>query len=84
VARHRLPTDWEIAMGSRLRELRLRAGLTQEELARQIEVGVDAIRKWEKGKRTPLLDRAAKLAVALGCTVGQLAGTEPMPRRRRG
>jgi len=69
-------------MGSRLRELRKRAGLTQEALARAIDVGVDAIRKWERGRRTPQLDRAARLAVALGCTLGQLGGTEPLPRKR--
>ena len=69
-------------MGLRLRELRRRAGLTQEQLARRAEVGVDAVRKWEKGKRTPLLDRAVLLSRVLGCTVGQLAGEEPLPRKR--
>jgi len=79
VARRRLPTVWEQAMGNRLRALRARAGLTQEELARKAEVGIDAVRKWELGQRTPMLDSAARLAVALGCTLGQLGGTEPMP-----
>jgi transcriptional regulator with XRE-family HTH domain len=61
-------------MGQRLRELRLARGLTQEQLARQIDVGLDAVRKWERGKRTPMLDMAAKLADALECTIDELAG----------
>jgi transcriptional regulator with XRE-family HTH domain len=75
-------------MGQRLLELRRAAGLTQEQLARASDVGVDAVRKWERGKRTPMLDMAVRLAEALGVTVGQLAGSEPMPapkkRRRKG
>jgi len=58
------------------------AGLTQEQLARKSGVGLDAIRKWEHGHRMPRLDRAVRLANALGCTVGQLAGEEPLPRKK--
>jgi transcriptional regulator with XRE-family HTH domain len=74
MGRKRQPTDWEIAMGQRIRELRLARGLTQEQLARQIDVGLDAVRKWERGKRTPMLDMAVKLADALECTIDELAG----------
>ena len=74
MGRKRQPTEWEIAMGQRIRELRLARGLTQEQLARQIDVGLDAVRKWERGKRTPMLDMAAKLADALDCTIDELAG----------
>jgi putative transcriptional regulator len=66
-------------MGQRFRELRERRGLSQEGLARLVDVGREAVRLWEKGKRTPELDTAARLAGALGVTVGVLAGTEPMP-----
>jgi transcriptional regulator with XRE-family HTH domain len=66
-------------MGERLRELRRRRGLSQEGLARMVGVGRDAVRLWEKGKRTPMLDAAARLAEALGVTVGVVAGTEKMP-----
>src|SRR5262249_10252851 len=79
VARHREPTEWEQAMGQRLKELRERAGLTQEALARAADVGTDAVRKWERGKRTPMLDRAARLADVLGCTLDELAGRTPLP-----
>jgi transcriptional regulator with XRE-family HTH domain len=66
-------------MGDRLGELRRAKGLTQEALARIAGVGVDSLRKYESGTRTPLLDTAAKIATALGCTLGVLGGTEPMP-----
>jgi transcriptional regulator with XRE-family HTH domain len=66
-------------MGERVLAFRKRAGLTQEQLARKADVTLDAVRNWEKGRRTPGLDMAVKLALALGVTVGQLAGTEPMP-----
>jgi transcriptional regulator with XRE-family HTH domain len=69
-------------MGQRLSELRRRAGLTQEALARRADVGTDAVRNWEKGRRTPGLDMAVKLADALDITLDELAGREP--RRKKG
>jgi transcriptional regulator with XRE-family HTH domain len=71
-------------MGQRLRELRLARGLTQEQLARKIDVGLDAVRKWERGKRTPMLDLAAKLADALECTIDELAGRETLKKEKKG
>jgi transcriptional regulator with XRE-family HTH domain len=66
-------------MGTRFRELRQATGLSQFQLAVRAGVSLDALRKWEKGTRTPALRSAALLAKALGVTVGVLAGTEPMP-----
>ena len=71
-------------MGARFLELRKRAGLTQEELAREAGVTLSAVRQWERGKRTPMLDTAVRLAKVFGVTVGQLAGTEPMPPAKKG
>jgi transcriptional regulator with XRE-family HTH domain len=73
-------------MGQRIRDLRKAAGLTQEQLARKIDVGTDAVRKWEKGRRTPLLDMAQKLAVALECSIDDLVGHKPPAKtsRKRG
>ena len=76
----RQPTKWEKDMGSRIKELRLAKGWTQAQLAAEAGVQLDTLRQWERGRRTPLLDAAALLAKGLGCTVGQLAGTEPMPK----
>jgi DNA-binding XRE family transcriptional regulator len=63
-------------MGQRLFDLRRRAGLTQEGLARKADVTTAAVRFWEKGKRTPSLEMAVKLADALDCTLDELAGRE--------
>jgi transcriptional regulator with XRE-family HTH domain len=70
-------------MGQRLAEIRRRAGLTQEALARAAGVGGDAVRKWESGRRTPMFDMAIRLADALGCTLDELAGREPAARKRK-
>ena len=51
----------------RIKELRQARKLTQEELARRRDVGADAVREWERGKRTPTIDMAATLADALEC-----------------
>jgi transcriptional regulator with XRE-family HTH domain len=74
-------------MGQRLKELRRARELTQEQLARTIGVGLDAVRKWERGDRTPRLDMAAKLAEALGVTIDELAGvgrSEAAPLKKKG
>jgi transcriptional regulator with XRE-family HTH domain len=66
-------------MGERLQRLRLARGLSQSQLASAAGVPPGTLKNWEQGRRTMLIDAAARLAVALGCTVGQLAGTEPLP-----
>ena len=81
--RRRLPTEWELAMGRRLYELRRAAGLSQEKLARLADVGTDAVRSWEKGRRTPGLDMAVKLADALECSLDELVGRTPPKRKGR-
>jgi transcriptional regulator with XRE-family HTH domain len=70
-------------MGQRLYELRQAAGLTQEALARKADVGTDAVRNWEKGRRTPGLDMAVKLADALECSLDELAG-RVAPKKKGG
>jgi transcriptional regulator with XRE-family HTH domain len=71
-----------MAMGTRLAELRRAAGLSQERLARLADVGTDAVRKWERGKRTPSLKMAVKLAATLGISLDDLAGVEKPPKKR--
>jgi transcriptional regulator with XRE-family HTH domain len=79
-------------MGQRLQELRRRAHLSQSQLARAAEVPIGSLRNWEHGRRTPLLDAAARLARALGVrldldaglVLGELAGIEPAPTKRKG
>jgi transcriptional regulator with XRE-family HTH domain len=63
----------------RLRELRRAAGLSQEALAKKAGVTTSVLQCWERGRNAPRLAAAIRLAKALHCTLGQLAGTEPLP-----
>jgi transcriptional regulator with XRE-family HTH domain len=67
-------TKWEMEMGTRLQRLRKAAGLSQSQLARRSGIPLPTLRGWEQGRATPLLDAAARLAVALGCDLNELAG----------
>lgn len=40
-----------------VRELRIRAGLTQEELAVRLSVSTSTVRNWERGKIEPSMTR---------------------------
>ena len=43
-------------IGQLLKELRLKHGLTQAELAKRVNVTYQAVSRWEKGNNTPNLD----------------------------
>lgn len=55
--------------GDRLKLLRLRAALTQPELARRAGVGLPSIKDWEAGRRSPSLEIAIRLAAALNVSI---------------
>ena len=74
MARRRAPTDFERAMGNRLREVRRAKGMTQVELAEASGIPVSVIRKWESGTRTPLSDGLLRVAEALDVCADQLLG----------
>lgn len=63
----------------RLKFLRVANGLTQSDLARQAQVSLPSIGKWELGKSLPSLQYACQLALVLGCSTDQLAGLQPIP-----
>ena len=73
-------------MGERFKRLREAAGLSQSEAAAKAGLPFGTLRNWEGGRREPLLSAAAKLAVALGCTLEELAGIDApaQPPKRRG
>jgi tetratricopeptide (TPR) repeat protein/transcriptional regulator with XRE-family HTH domain len=54
--------------GERLKQLRERAGFTQDELGNLVDRDARTIRSWEKGKSLPSPERARKLAEELGLT----------------
>ncbi|MCK9297432.1 helix-turn-helix transcriptional regulator [Methanoculleus sp. YWC-01] len=59
-------------MRTRIRELRAKAGITQEELAQQVGVRRETIVFLEKGKYNPSLKLAYKVSRALGSTIEEV------------
>jgi len=59
-------------MKNRIKELRARHNLTQEDLARKVGVRRETILFLEKGKYNPSLRLAHDVAVALGTTIDEL------------
>ena len=54
-------------MKNRIKELRLKAGLTQEQLAKEVEITRQAISHYEKASRQPKAEIAQKLADTSMC-----------------
>lgn len=62
-------------MGSfKIKEMRERAGITQQELADEIDVKTRTLGSWERGEREPDLMTAWALADTLKCSLDELAG----------
>jgi len=59
-------------MKTRIKELRARYNLTQEELARKVGVRRETILYIEKGKYNPSLKLAYRIAKALNTTIEEL------------
>lgn len=69
----------------RLRELRVAAGLTQQELAERIGVRLGAISRWEAGRREPSWSNILALCAALGVSCEEFRKEpQPAPSLERG
>jgi transcriptional regulator with XRE-family HTH domain len=60
------------AVASAIAEARLRAGLTQAEVAEALSIGPEAMSRIERGLVDPPVTRIYELADVLGCSVGDL------------
>lgn len=60
----------------KLQKLRADAGLTQEELAKELYVSRTAISKWESGRGYPGIDSLKAIAAFFHITIDQLIGGE--------
>ena len=60
----------------RLKELRLKANLTQAELANRIFVSRTLVTKWESGERYPSKDNLARLSVVFQISQEELIGKQ--------
>ena len=57
-----------------IRDLRVKRGLTQEQLAQKVDVDTSAVCQWETGRTSPRSDKVPKIAKALKVTVAALYG----------
>ena len=60
----------------RLRASRMRMKLTQQQMADQLSVSLNAYQKYEQGERSPSLDALVKIADTLNTSVDYLLGRD--------
>lgn len=63
-------------LGANLRQKRLEAKLTQQELANKIGVTRAAISSWEVGRTEPSIGDVEKLSTALHCLKADIIGSD--------
>ena len=77
--------DIRSAFGQRIRELRRRKRLSQEQLAARADLHWTYVSGIERGVRDPGLRTMARLATALGVSLSDLVhGLTPAPPKRKG
>ena len=60
----------------KLTEMRIKNGLTQEELAAKLDVGQPSVALWETGKNFPTVKKLIQIAEIFGCTLDDLIDKE--------
>ena len=68
-----------MVMAERIKELRRKNKLNQEELADKVNISPMTVRRWEWGQRTPRTDELQRLASALNTTSAYLLGETDDP-----
>ncbi len=63
-----------VKIGDRLRDLRVRRALTQEELAQKADVGTNTVARLERNETEPHMSTLRKLAQALDVDPSELVG----------
>ena len=72
-----------MSIGEKIRQARLKAGLTQKQLGEKLGISQAAVGQFEKNKSNPTIDTIKKFADALDCDISDLLSlTEAMPRLR--
>lgn len=67
------------AIGSRIKSLRKKRGLLQEDLANLIGLKVGTVSKYEQGDRTPGIRQLTHIAEVLECSITELMTGEVQP-----
>ena len=63
-----------MSLGKRIKEARLKAGLSQEKTAELLGLSRQAVAKWESGRSAPSTANLLKLAALLQISVTELTG----------
>lgn len=74
--RQRSATLADAQFGAKVRALRIQVGMSQDALAGAIGVSFQQVQKYEKGVNRVSYVRAQQIAKALGCTMGDLSGSD--------
>ncbi len=64
--------DIKKKLGVRISQLRMKAGMTQANLAEKAELSIDSISRIERGDRAPSLESLEKIAEGLGIEPAEL------------
>lgn len=59
-----------------LREARLKAGKTVQDVMKALDVSDAAVYLWESGKVNPKIENLKKLSKLYGCTIDYLVGND--------
>ena len=70
-------------LGKRIKQLRLKAALTQEDLGERLGLGAQAISKWENGVTMPDVAQLPSIAEVFGVTIDDLFDLSVEQRFRR-
>lgn len=66
-------------LASKIYELRKAAGLSQEQLAEQLDVSRQSVSKWEAGQAVPEIDKIVALSQVFGVSIDSLLKPEEAP-----
>lgn len=68
-----------MTLASRIKEVRQRAGISQQKMSEMIPASIAAYKRWEGGSVSPQVSEVIKIAQILNTTVAYLVGEEPAP-----
>jgi transcriptional regulator with XRE-family HTH domain len=69
-------------LGENIARLRKEKGMTQEDLARELNISYQAVSKWENGISSPDISNIKLLAQFFGVSIDALFGLELLPREK--
>lgn len=66
-------------VGKQIKELRLAAGMSREQLAKDLQIGTSTLSGYEIGSRSPNLETLCRIADYFDVTIDYLLGREKKP-----